>query len=60
MKEEKIEDLNPNYKTVMGCLRYVLKCLGRGDHSGVRHAIKDALRRLGFTQGAIDNPKIRL
>jgi hypothetical protein len=58
--DKKIEDLNPNYETVMGCLQYALKCLEKGDVSSTKHAIKDALRRLGFSQEDVDNPKIRL
>jgi hypothetical protein len=60
MPEKRIEDLNPHYETVMGCLQYALKCLDKGDSSSAKHAIKDALRRLGFTQDAVDNPTIRL
>jgi len=60
LPEKKIEDLNPHYETVMGCLQYALKCLNKGDTSSAKHAIKDALRRLGFTQDAVDNPTIRL
>jgi hypothetical protein len=60
LPDKKIEDLNPNYETVMGSLQYALKCLEKGDTSSAKHAIKDALRRLGFTQEAVDSPRIRL
>ena len=58
--KKKIEDLNPHYQTAMGCLRYALNCLDKNDVSSAKHAIKDSLRRLGFTQEAVDNPKITL
>ena len=66
MRGKKIEDLTPNHETVMGCLRLALKNLDNTNIpdadkiSRARHNIKDALRRLGFTQDAVDNPKIRL
>jgi len=66
MREKMIEDLNPNHETVMGCLQLALKNLNNINISDIdkisraRHNIRDALRRLGFTQDAIDNPKIRL
>jgi len=44
----KIEDLNPNYKTALACLRYALMCLDKNDVSHARHAIRDALFRMGF------------
>ena len=66
MRVKKIEDLTPNHETVMGCLQLALKNLDNASIpdtdkiSRARHNIRDALRRLGFTQDAVDNPKIRL
>jgi len=48
MEKTKIEDLNPNYKTALGCLRYALMCLEKNEVSHAKHAIRDALFRLGF------------
>jgi len=62
MRGKKIEDLTPNHETVMGCLRLALMNL---DNPGIlekekisraKHNIRDALRRLGFTQENVDNP----
>jgi len=44
----KIEELNPNYKTALACLRYALMCLEKGDNSHAKHAVRDALFRMGF------------
>jgi len=44
----KIEELNPNYKTALACLRYALMCLDKEDVSHARHAVRDALFRMGF------------
>lgn len=66
MRGKKIEDLTPNHETVMGCLQLALKNLNNAKMSDkervsrARHNIRDALRRLGFTQDAVDNPTIRL
>ncbi|MCW4042512.1 MAG: hypothetical protein NWE90_02155 [Candidatus Bathyarchaeota archaeon] len=66
MRGKKIEDLTPNHETVMGCLQLALKNLDNANISDTakisraRHNIRDALRRLGFTQDAVDNPKIKL
>jgi hypothetical protein len=48
MPETKIEDLNPNYKTALGCFRYALICLEKNEVAHAKHAIRDALFRLGF------------
>jgi len=44
----KIEELHPNYETALACLRYALMCLDKNDASHARHAIRDALFRMGF------------
>lgn len=44
----KIEDLNPNYKTALACLRYALMCLEKKNVSHAKHAVRDALFRMGF------------
>ncbi len=44
----KIEELDPNYKTALGCLRYALMCLEKNDVSHAKHAVRDALFRIGF------------
>ncbi len=44
----KIEELNPNYEDVLGCLRYALMCLEDNNVSNAKHAVRDALNRLGF------------
>jgi len=62
MRVKKIEELHPNHETVMGCLRLALmnfdniNLSDREKISRARHNIKDALRRLGFTQENVDNP----
>jgi len=62
MRGKKIEDLSPNHETVMGCLRLALMNLDNSNISDnekisrARHNIRDALRRLGFTQENVDNP----
>jgi len=62
MRGKKIEELNPNHETVMGCLRLALmnldnpSLLDKEKISRARHNIRDALRRLGFTQEDVDNP----
>jgi len=62
MREKRIEELNPNHETAMGCLRLALMDLDNPTYadkekiSRARHNIKDALRRLGFTQENVDNP----
>jgi hypothetical protein len=50
MAKKKIEDLNPHYQTVLDCLRYALMCLDKEDTGHARHAIRDALYRLGFRE----------
>ena len=44
----RIEELNPNYKTALACLRYALMCLEKNDTSHAKHAIRDAWFRMGF------------
>ena len=44
----RIEELNPNYKTALACLRYALMRLEKNDVSHAKHAIRDALFRMGF------------
>lgn len=62
MTKKKIEELNPNHETTMGCLQLALKNLDntnisdREKISRARHNIRDALRRLGFTQENVDSP----
>jgi hypothetical protein len=60
--QKRIEDLTPNHETVMGCLRLAIMNLENPAYSDkdkishAKHNIRDALRRLGFTQGNVDNP----
>lgn len=62
MVEKKIEDLTPNHETVMGCLRLAIMDLENSAYSDkdkishAKHNVKDALRRLGFTQDNVDYP----
>jgi hypothetical protein len=62
MVEKKIEELTPNHETVMGCLRLALMDLENKSYSdkdrisNAKHNVKDALRRLGFTQENVNNP----
>jgi hypothetical protein len=55
MVDKKIEDLNPNFRTVLQALRYGLEILDdntipdKAKLSRVRHQIKDAMYILGYT-----------
>jgi hypothetical protein len=52
MERTKIEDLNPNYKTALGCSRYALSCLEK-NASHAKHAVRYALFRIGFKDSEI-------
>jgi hypothetical protein len=62
MVEKKIEKLTPNHETVIDCLRLALMDLENQSYSdkdkisNAKHNVKDALRRLGFTQENVNNP----
>jgi len=55
----KIENMHPNYKTVLQMLRYGLEVLERDDLtdyqkiSRAKHQIKDAMHMLGYTEELI-------
>ena len=63
MVEQKIEDLNPHYKTVLQALRYGLEILendavsDQDKVSRVKHQIKDAMHILGYTEELIETYK---
>jgi len=68
MTKKKIEELNPNYRSAMGSLRYAFRLLkdaeeylGNGDSKMVkkaiqnaRHNFRDALKSLGIREEDIE------
>jgi hypothetical protein len=57
---DKIEDLNPHYRTVLQALRYGLEVIDNPDMSDkeklarAKHQIRDAMHILGYTDHLVE------